>query len=65
MHVSSLRLGCCLTTKAPRLSLMLMLLPLPLPLLLPQVWSVVSLINYRFVPLQFRVLFANIVALFW
>ncbi|WIA31996.1 hypothetical protein OEZ86_002850 [Tetradesmus obliquus] len=30
-----------------------------------RVWSVVSLINYRFVPLQFRVLFANIVALFW
>jgi peroxisomal membrane protein 2 len=41
-----------------------MLLPLPLLLAL-QVWSVVSLINYRFVPLQFRVLFANIVALFW
>jgi hypothetical protein len=26
---------------------------------------VVSLINYRFVPLQFRVLFANVIALFW
>lgn len=30
-----------------------------------KVWPLVTLINYRFVPLQLRVLFANIVALFW
>lgn len=30
-----------------------------------QVWPLVSLINYRFVPLTHRVLFANIVALCW
>jgi hypothetical protein len=30
-----------------------------------QVWVPVGLINYRYVPLQFRVLFANIIALFW
>eukprot|EP00775_Hariotina_reticulata_P006114 gene6114-6353_t len=29
------------------------------------VWIPVGLINYRYVPLQFRVLFANIIALFW
>eukprot|EP00878_Enallax_costatus_P003220 GHUV01003423.1.p1 GENE.GHUV01003423.1~~GHUV01003423.1.p1 ORF type:complete len:199 (+),score=39.85 GHUV01003423.1:178-774(+) len=30
-----------------------------------KVWLPVGLINYRFIPLQFRVLFANVVALFW
>lgn len=30
-----------------------------------QVWPIVSLINYRYVPVQFRVLFANVIALFW
>jgi peroxisomal membrane protein 2 len=30
-----------------------------------KVWPLVSLINYRYVPVQFRVLFANVVALFW
>eukprot|EP00879_Flechtneria_rotunda_P018595 GHRR01019512.1.p1 GENE.GHRR01019512.1~~GHRR01019512.1.p1 ORF type:complete len:199 (+),score=46.06 GHRR01019512.1:792-1388(+) len=30
-----------------------------------KVWSLVGLVNYRFVPLQLRVLFANVVALFW
>ena len=30
-----------------------------------QLWPLASLINYKFVPLQFRVLFANIVSVFW
>lgn len=30
-----------------------------------QVWPVASLVNYRFVPLKLRVLFANMVALCW
>lgn len=30
-----------------------------------KVWPLVSLINYRYIPVQFRVLFANVVALFW
>ena len=30
-----------------------------------KVWPLAALINYRFVPLQFRVLFVNVVALGW
>lgn len=30
-----------------------------------RLWPVAALINYRFVPLQFRVLFINVVALIW
>jgi len=30
-----------------------------------KVWPIASLINYRFIPLQFRVLFINVIALFW
>jgi hypothetical protein len=30
-----------------------------------QVWPVVSLINYRYIPLRLRVLFVNAIALFW
>ena len=30
-----------------------------------QVWPLAALINYKFVPLQFRVLFINFVAMFW
>ncbi|GFR48060.1 hypothetical protein Agub_g9895 [Astrephomene gubernaculifera] len=30
-----------------------------------QLWPLATLINYRFVPLQFRVLFMNLVALLW
>mmetsp|Transcript_24472 Transcript_24472/g.66785 ORF Transcript_24472/g.66785 Transcript_24472/m.66785 type:complete len:199 (+) Transcript_24472:2136-2732(+) len=30
-----------------------------------KVWPLAALINYGFVPVQFRVLFANVVALFW
>lgn len=30
-----------------------------------RLWPLAALINYRFVPLQFRVLFINLVALCW
>lgn len=30
-----------------------------------KLWPLAALINYRFVPLKFRVLFINLVALFW
>ena len=30
-----------------------------------QVWPIVSLVNYRYIPLRLRVLFVNAVALFW
>lgn len=30
-----------------------------------QLWPMVALINHKYVPLQFRVLFINIVAVFW
>ncbi|PNH04085.1 Peroxisomal membrane protein PMP22 [Tetrabaena socialis] len=30
-----------------------------------RLWPLAALINYRFVPLQFRVLFINFVALMW
>lgn len=30
-----------------------------------KLWPLAALINYRFVPLKFRVLFINMVALFW
>jgi hypothetical protein len=31
----------------------------------PQVWPLAGLINYRYIPLQYRVLFINLVALCW
>jgi hypothetical protein len=30
-----------------------------------RLWPLAALINYKFIPLQFRVLFVNMVALFW